>query len=109
MKESALEAGYSASMANVAGAWIEPKHNESIKAALEASGVTNLRLAGVIEAGLSAVDTDGNVSFRERREYTKLALEAKGELKTGTQALVQINFPAGLAEMFTVDAGEYKE
>ena len=111
MVQSALNAGYSPAMANIAGAQIEPKHNESIKAALHSVGVTNVRLAEVIERGLSATrpvkDVGDVVDYKERRETAKLCLEATGELKTGSTALVQINFPAGLAEMFTLDAGEF--
>lgn len=107
MKDSALAAGYAPSVANVANSKLEPRSEANIKEALAEMGATNHVLAGVIVAGLGAEDSDGKVNYRERREYTKLALEAKGELKTGSQALVQINFPAGLAEMFTLDAGEF--
>lgn len=107
MTQSALAAGYTPSMAHSASTKLEPQHNVSIKEALNAVGAHNVRLAEVIVAGLTAADPEGNVNFRERREYTKLALEAKGELKTGSTALVQINFPAGLAELFTLDAGEF--
>jgi hypothetical protein len=113
MVQSALNAGYSPAMANVAGAQIEPKHNESIKSALQAVGVTNVRLAEVIERGLGATkavkDVGEVVDYKERRETAKLCLEATGELKTGSTALVQINFPAGLADMFTLDAGEFSK
>jgi hypothetical protein len=111
MSESAREAGFSPALQNQACVRIEPKHNESIKSALQAVGVTNVRLAEVIEAGLEAKkhvkDIGQVVDYKERRETAKLCLEATGELKTGTTALVQINFPAGLADMFTLDAGEF--
>jgi hypothetical protein len=103
MTQSALMAGYSPSMANIAGRAIEPKHQESIKDALNLAGATNSRLACVIVDGLSANDAEGNVNYRERREYTKLALEAKGELKSGNTVAVQINFPAGLVERWAKD------
>lgn len=109
MSEAAREAGYSPALQNQASARIEPKHNQSIKEALEGVGVTNPILAGVILAGLTADKADGSTDYRERREYTKLALEAKGELKTGTQVAVQINFPEGLSELLQVDAVEYIE
>ncbi len=108
MTQAALNAGYSPSMANIAGAHIEPKAELRIKDALSAVGATNDVLAGVILAGLTAEDPAGNINYRERREYTKLALEAKGELKTGNTVAVQINFPAGLAEMLAADAAEYE-
>lgn len=109
MKDSALEAGYAPSVARIANSKLEPRSELRIKEALDAAGGTNDVLAGVIVAGLSASDPEGAVNWRERREYTKLCLEAKGELKTGTTALVQINFPAGLADMFTLDAGEFRK
>lgn len=108
MREAALQAGYGLATANTAGARLEPKSELRIREALEAAGGTNDVLAGVIVAGLTASDPEGNVNYRERREYTKLALEAKGELKTGSTVAVQINFPSGLAEFLGEDAKEYK-
>ena len=109
MLESAREAGYAESVARIAHAKLEPRSQANIKDALEAIGVTNHVLAGVISSGLAAERVDGSTDYRERREYTKLALEAKGELKTGTQVAVQINFPEGLSELLQVDAVEYIE
>lgn len=115
MSEAAREAGYSDALINQAGARIEPKAELRIKEALNAAGATNDVLADVIVAGLTArksVVVDKQVvevdDLRERREYAKLCLEAKGELKTGSTVAVQINFPAGLAEMLAKDAEEYQ-
>ena len=103
MRQSALMAGYTPGQANDANKMLEPKYQESIKDALNLAGATNSRLACVIVDGLSANDAEGNVNYRERREYTKLALEAKGELKSGNTVAVQINFPAGLVERWAKD------
>ena len=107
MSESARAAGYSPALVNQAGARLEAKSQQRIREALDAAGATNDVLAGVIVAGLSATDAEDNVNYRERREYTRLALEAKGELKSTAQVAVQINFPAGLVDMFSADANEF--
>lgn len=106
MVQSALNAGYSPAMANIAGAQIEPKHNQSIKEALQTAGVTTNRLAEVIQDGLTASKGDGSTDYKERREYTKLSLEAMGELKSGSSVAVQINFPSGLADRWALDTEE---
>ena len=113
MLESALKAGYSVGSAYKAGGRIEPYAKKSIREALEAAGVTNERLAQVVVEGLDATKLAGKddqvvTDYKERREYTKLALEATGELKTGATVAVQINFPPGLADFLAVDADEYK-
>lgn len=112
MSESAREAGYSSALQNQAGKWIEPKAQENIKQALISKGVSNERIAAVLERGLTAtkhVKDVGEVDdFKERRETARLALECLGELKTGNTVAVQINFPAGLAELLAKDAEEYK-
>lgn len=111
MKQSAIEAGYPLSVAEKADSRIEPKAQENIKQALISKGVSNDRLAAVLERGLTAtkfVKYYGEVDdFKERRETARLALECLGELKTGNTVAVQINFPAGLAEMLAKDAEEY--
>ena len=94
MHDSAIAAGYSETVANVAGQKIETRHLKSIKEALAESGVTTNRLAKVINDGLDAKRIDDSIDYRERREYTKLSLEALGELKSGTTVAVQINLPA---------------
>jgi len=93
MSESARLAGYSPALQNQAGAQLEPKSQLRIKEALEAAGATNDVLAGVIVNGLNALRPDATTDYRERREYAKLALEAKGELKTNTAVQVNINLP----------------
>lgn len=98
MTQSALAAGYSANTANQACAKLEPAHNRRIKEAIEDAGATNDVLATVIVKGLSAERADGSVDYRERREHVRLALEAKGELKTGATVAVQINLPNGFLD-----------
>lgn len=112
MKQSALEAGYPLSVAEKADSRIEPKAQENIKQALISKGVSNERIADLIERGFTAIKHVKGVGivddFKERRETARLALECLGELKTGNTVAVQINFPAGLAEMLAKDAEEYK-
>lgn len=98
MTESALKAGYSEYTANVAGRAIEPMHQKRIKDALQHKGVTTDRIAAVLLRGLKATRPDPSgpgtvVDYKERREYSKLALEAMGEIKSGTTVAVQINLP----------------
>ena len=101
MTQAALEAGYSPSSANIASVRNETKHLQNIKEALESTGVTNNRLAVVIQDALEAnraVIVDKSIEYvtdhKTRLDATKLALEAKGELKSGTTVAVQINLPA---------------
>lgn len=112
MSEAAREAGYSPALQNQACVRIEPKSQLAIKEALLLKGVGTERIAGVIEAGLSAtkpVKDFGIVDdYKERREYARLSLEALGELKTSS-VNVQINFPSGLSELLQIDAQEYIE
>ena len=98
MKQSAIQAGYSPSTANVAHNHIEPASQLRIKDALERKGVTNERLAAVIEDGLNAVDSEERPNHRIRYDFTKLALEAKGELKSGASVAIQINLPGDFLE-----------
>jgi hypothetical protein len=101
MREAALKAGFTTSVANKAGERLEPPHTTRIRQALEHAGVTTNHLANVIKDGLSAVkvvtsptEPDREVTdYGERRQYTKLALEAMGELDTGTKVAVQIVLP----------------
>lgn len=113
MTDSAIAAGYSVGAAYKAGSRIEPYAKKSIKEALEAAGVSNERLASVVLDGLSATKLAGKddqemPDYSERRQYTRLALEATEQLKQGNTVAVQINFPSGLAEMLAKDAEEYK-
>ena len=83
-----LQQAIHAATAYKSGSRIEPyAKKKSIKEALEAAGITNERLAEVVVDGLGATKLAGKddqvvVDHRERREYTKLALECKGETET---------------------------
>lgn len=101
MRQAALDAGFKPSQAQNAMQRIEPIHNIRIKEALQSSGVTTHRLAEVIKNGLEAVKVVTSptepdrevVDYGERRQYTKLALEAMGELESKTQIAVQVVLP----------------
>ncbi len=84
MRAAALEAGYSESMANVAGVEIMPMCREAFRKAL-GHRISIGKLADTISAGLDAeytqyfadkgrvIDERRNPDYRERREYSKLA------------------------------------
>ena len=101
MQDSALQAGYKPSVARLAGEKLEPRHQARIKEALHNQGVTTNALASVIKHGLEATKVVTSptepdrevVDYGERRQYTKLALEAMGELETKSVVAVQINLP----------------
>ena len=98
MSESARLAGYSPALQNQAGARLEPKAEVRIKQALENAGITNDVLSQVILDGLKAEDADKRPNHRIRYDFTKLALEAKGELKSGASVAIQINLPGDFLE-----------
>lgn len=115
MSEAARAAGYSEAMINQSSRLLEPKSEQRIKEALNAAGATNDVLADVLIHALTAdkaLVVGKSIQYvtdhKTRLEATRMALEAKGELKTGNTVAVQINFPAGLAEMLSGDAEEYK-
>lgn len=110
MTQSALNAGYAPSTAHAASSLIEPGSRVRIAECLEQSGAANPQLAMAIVNALSAnkaVNIDGvtelHADHRIRLDAVRLALEAKGELKSGATVAVQINFPPGLAEMLAGD------
>jgi hypothetical protein len=115
MKDAAIEAGFTPSTARTANSLFEPGSRIRIAEALEGAGATNPFLATAIHDALNAdkaIVVDKTIQYvtdhRVRLDAVRLALEAKGELKTGNTVAVQINFPAGLAEMLAQDAEEYK-
>lgn len=114
MSESARAAGYSDAMINQSSRLLEPKSELRIKEALNAAGATNDVLADVLIHALTAdkalvvgKSIEYVTDHKTRLEATRMALEAKGEIKSGNTVAVQINFPAGLAEMLAGDAEEY--
>lgn len=102
MRASALEAGYSENTANQACVKLEPGHNLRMKEAIAQANVTTSRIAQVIDRGLDATkhvkDVGEVVDYKEQREFSRLALEVMGELKTGSTVAVQINLPNGFLD-----------
>lgn len=98
MQASAREAGYTESVSRIASTRLEPKAELSIRQALTEAGVTNPYLSNVIANGLTAEIAPGIPNHAERRQFTRLALEAKGELKTGSTVAVQVILPTVSAD-----------
>ena len=79
----------------------KPRIQQRIREALDREGVNTTLLAKKIKSGLDATKAiviNNNIQnvddFSERRQYTKLALEALGELDTSTKVAVQIVLPS---------------
>lgn len=100
---AAIASGVTASNAARVGKRMEakPRIQLRIREALDRQGVNTTLLAKKIRSGLKATktiiinnSTENVIDFGERRQYTKLALEALGELETGAKVAVQIVLPA---------------
>lgn len=78
-----------------------PRVQQTFRQALEQAGVNNELIAKRIRQGLGATklitsptEPDKTVvDFAERRQYSKLALEAMGELQSKSTVAIQINLP----------------